>query len=212
LEPTYLTLPLPYPAANPNPYFPLTQGRIYYYESLDKNGKVVEKIAFNVSRATRTVLGVVCTEIRDTVTVDGMVHEDTRDWYAQKEDGSVWYFGEAVLNYENGKVENLDGSWEAGFDGAQPGMIMKAPSDFKVGDVYREELDVNNAEDYAVITSLNAKVTVPAGKFTCLKTENGTPITPDAVERKYWAPGFGSVLEENPMTGERLQLIKVMKD
>jgi hypothetical protein len=206
-----LTFAFSHIAKNPNPYFPLTQGRVYFYESRTEDGKL-EEIAFNVTRETRKILGVVCTEIRDTVTIDGEIHEDTRDWYAQTKDGSVWYFGEAVLNYENDKVANLDGSWEAGFDGAQPGLIMKAPSDFNVGDIYREEYDVNNAEDFAMIVSVATEVTVPAGTFTCLETENRNAIDPDAVERKYWAPGFGSVLEENQSTGERTELVNVVDE
>ncbi len=62
--------------------------------------------------------------VRDTVTVDGAVVEDTYDWYAQDTDGNVWYLGEDVKDYEDGKVVSTEGSWEAGVDGALPGIVM----------------------------------------------------------------------------------------
>jgi hypothetical protein len=68
--------------------------------------------------------------------LDRRIEEVALDWYAQADDGSVWYFGEGVSNYQDGAVDNTDGTWLAGKDGP-PAMIM--PANPQVGDVYRVE-------------------------------------------------------------------------
>ncbi|MDQ3227080.1 MAG: hypothetical protein M3Q50_10680, partial [Chloroflexota bacterium] len=68
--------------------------------------------------------------------LDGRIHEVALDWYAQADDGSVWYFGEDVFNYEDGAVADTNGTWLAGQDGPAA-MIM--PADPRAGDVYRPE-------------------------------------------------------------------------
>jgi len=68
--------------------------------------------------------------------LDGRMHEVALDWYAQADDGSVWYFGEDVFNYEDGVVADTNGTWIAGKDGP-PGMIM--PVDPQLGDAFRPE-------------------------------------------------------------------------
>ena len=64
--------------------------------------------------------------VRDTVTEDGELIEDTFDWYAQDAEGNIWYLGEDTAEFENGKLTTRGGSFEAGVDGAQPGVIMPA--------------------------------------------------------------------------------------
>ena len=71
--------------------------------------------------------------------------EDTRDWYAQDRDGNVWYFGEAVANYKDGKLVNYTGTWEAGVHGAKPGIVM--PANPMVGLKYQQEHAKGKAED-----------------------------------------------------------------
>ena len=56
---------------------------------------------------------------------DGALVEDTYDWYVQ-DAGNVWYLGEETKEYEHGKVVSTEGSWKAGVDGAQAGIIMPA--------------------------------------------------------------------------------------
>jgi hypothetical protein len=74
-----------------------------------------------VTSRTKTILGVRCVEVRDTVKIDGALKEDTLDWYAQHRDGTVWYFGEDTKEYEKGKVSSTTGTWMAGVRGALPG-------------------------------------------------------------------------------------------
>ena len=64
--------------------------------------------------------------------------EDTTDWYAQQDNGDVWYFGEIAQQFEDGILVGIEGSWTAGMDGAKPGLVMLANP--KVGDVYRQEV------------------------------------------------------------------------
>ena len=121
-----------------NPYFPITPGAKYIYEGETEDG--LERIEVEILAETRDVMGVTTTVIRDTVYLDGELIEDTFDWYAQDKEGNVWYFGEDSKEYENGAVVNTKGSWEAGVDGAQPGLIM--PANPQVGQTYRQEYRV----------------------------------------------------------------------
>ena len=83
--------------------------------------------------------------MHDVVTEDGAVVEDTYDWYAQDKDGNLWYLGEDTKEYEDGKVASTAGSWQAGVDGAEPGLIL--PAKPSVGMSYRQEYYKGEAED-----------------------------------------------------------------
>lgn len=193
-------------AAAPNPLFPLVPGTTYNFRSVDSEG--TETVEFNVTRDTRTIMGVTCVVVRDIVRLDGSLIEDTVDWFAQDRSGNVWYFGENTAEFEGGLITTTAGSWEAGMDGAKPGIIMFAQP--VVGKVYRQELFLGEAEDAAEVIALNETVTVPAGTYAnCLQTEDFTPIEPDGTEFKYYAPGIGNVLTINPETGKRSELISV---
>jgi len=189
-----------------NPYFPLKPGTTFIYEGTTEEGR--ERIVVKVTHKTKKILGVTCIEVRDTVTVDGEVVEDTLDWYAQDKEGNVWYFGENSKELEDGLIVSLEGSWIAGVDGAKPGIIMKAHP--AVGDLYRQEFSLGVAEDMAKVLSLNESVTVPYGSFTrCLKTREFTPLEPDAKENKFYARGVGFIKEINIVTGEHVDLIDI---
>ena len=139
-------------------------------------------------------MGIDAVVVRDTVTVDGAVVEDTFDWYAQDRAGNVWYLGEDVSNYEDGEVVDHDGSWEAGVDGALPGVVM--PAEPSVGDAYRQEYLAGEAEDMGEVIALDGEVEVPAGAFAeVVTTRDWTPLEPDVVEEKDYAPGVGLVRE-----------------
>lgn len=191
-------------AASPNPYLPLIPGRTWVYR------KPGETITVKVTSDTKVVQGVTTMIVTDIVFSDeGELIEDTVDYVAQHIDGSVWYFGELVKNFENGELANLDGSFTAGVDGAKAGIIMKAIP--RVGETYRQEFALNNAEDAAKVLSITASASVPGGSCsgTCLVTEDVTPLSPEHVENKYYAPGIGFLLEIDTSTGERLELQSV---
>jgi hypothetical protein len=189
-----------------NPLFPLTPGTTYLYEADTPDG--LETIEVSVTDQTREILGITCMVVRDTVTVDGELVEDTFDWYAQDGDGNVWYMGEDSKEYESGVVVSTAGSWEAGVDGAKPGIIMQA--DPQVGQVYRQEFYEGEAEDMGEVIALDVAVTLGDGTtYTCLQTRDFTPLEPDVNEYKYYAPGVGVVLEEVVDGDERVELVSV---
>ena len=189
-----------------NPYLPLVPGTRHSYEGTTDKGQ--ERIVVEVTRQTRTVMGWECVAVRDTVTLEGELVEDTTDWYAQHADGSVWYFGEETAEYSNGEVVSTAGAWEAGVDGAYPGVVM--PAQPKVGDSYRQEYYQGEAEDMADVLSVTATAEVPAGSYSdVLQTLDYTPLDPDLVEHKYYAPGVGFVLEVGIKGGtDRIGLVR----
>ena len=192
-----------------NPYFPLTPGTTFIYEGQTAGG--LEHVSFAVTHNTKVILGVTCVEVRDIVTIGGAVTEDTLDWFAQDTAGNVWYFGENTGELEDGRVVNIDGTFTAGIDEAKPGIIMQAHP--AIGDFYRQEFSLDNAEDNAEVLSLTEAVTVPFGAFTnCLKTEETTPLSPGALENKYYAPGVGNLLTVDLDSGDRSELKQIVTE
>lgn len=191
-------------AANPNPYFPLVPGSVRRYQSED------EEITVTVTEDTKAILGVTTIVVRDVVTEDGEVIEDTLDWYAQDMDGNVWYFGELARNFEDGELVDLEGSWTAGVDGAKPGVIMwSAP---QVGSVYRQEFALGDAEDMGEVVSTTVTLSIPTATCMadCVVTRDYTPLEPDVNELKAYAPGIGLIGELDLQSGDIVQLVEVI--
>jgi hypothetical protein len=190
-----------------NIYFPLTPGKVYTY--IAQTGDGSEDIVVSVLSETKIVAGVQCTVVRDIVSIDGQAIEDTHDWYAQDIDGNVWYMGEDVSNYENGKLIDKEGSFEAGVDGALPGIIMLAYPVLEMP--YRQEYYCGTAEDWGKVVAKGVSVTVPFGTFeNCIKTADWNGVEPDApVEYKYYAPGIGVIKEEVEDGSEVVELIGI---
>ncbi|MGH2708411.1 MAG: hypothetical protein ACRDJK_08975, partial [Actinomycetota bacterium] len=156
-----------------NPYAPFRPGAWWEYEKQTEEG--LERIRVEVLNKRREILGVGVTTIRDRVWLDGVVIEDTIDWLAQDKAGNVWYFGEISKNFEDGLLASLDGSWEAGKDGAKPGFWVKAKP--RKGELYRQEYALNNeAEDMVEVLDLDAREIVPfANGRRVLKTRDFAP-------------------------------------
>jgi hypothetical protein len=167
-----------------NEYFPMKPGTTFVYEGGAERGEMT------VTSDTKKVMGVQCVVVDHREWEGGKLIERTYDWFAQDKKGTVWYFGEDTKEYENGKVVSTKGSWEAGVDGAKPGIIM--PADPKVGQSYRQEYYPGEAMDMAKVLSLNASVTVPYGSFDrALETREWTPLQPGFSEKKYYVGGVG---------------------
>jgi len=189
-------------ADRPNAYFPLVPGSKRVYENEE------EIITVTVTKETREILGVEVIVVRDLVTdKDGDLVEDTEDWFAQDVDGNVWYFGEIAQNFEDGLLTDVEGSWTAGIERAKPGIVMPAVP--RTGQVYRQEFDLGNAEDAARVlgTGSNERTRAAACNSRCVVTLDFTPLEPGHLENKYYAPGVGLILEVNPETGERTELV-----
>jgi len=202
--------PADFVASIDNQYMPLFPRDTFVYEG--DTGEGLEHIEVEVLNEKREVMGVQCTVVLDTVTIDGEVVEVTYDWYAQDKEGNVWYFGEDSGEYEGGKLVGTQGSWEAGVDGAQPGIVM--PAQPVVGEEYRQEYYEGEAEDMAEVVSLDETESVAAGSFTgCLKTKEWTPLEPGVVEFKYYAPGIGLILETaGESESQRIGLLEISRN
>jgi hypothetical protein len=197
--------PADFVATIDNPYAPFAPGNRWVYENHGQEG--LERIEVEVLDETKTILGIEATVVSDRSFLDGVLIEDTRDWVAQDVEGNVWYLGELSMSFENGELAGIGGSWQAGVDGARPGLWIKgAPM---VGDLYRQELLLGEAEDAVEVLSLSEAVSVPEGDFqNCLQTRDFSPLEPDAVEHKFYAAGVGLVLEVDLETNERTELIE----
>jgi hypothetical protein len=176
-----------------NPYWPMRKGSRWVYRETDSEG-TKQRVVVTVTRRTKLIAnGVRARVVRDVVTEDGQPVEVTDDYYAQDRAGNIWYLGEATTEYENGKPTSTAGSFEAGVDGAQAGVIM--PAKPRVGLAYREEYYAGQAEDRARIVSRREQAEVPFGHFRrVLMTRNTNPLEPKSVEFKFYARGVGPVL------------------
>jgi hypothetical protein len=174
-----------------NPFMPFVPGTKYTYQVQTDEGNEVTEIT--VTSDTLKIIGVKCIVVIDVLKNDkGDVLENTIDWYAQDTDGNVWYFGEDTKEYVNGKVSSTAGTWKAGINGAQPGIVM--PGKPLLGIPYRQEYLFNEAEDMGKIISISETLTVPYGTFNnCIMTEEWSPLEPDVVEHKYYASGIGNI-------------------
>jgi hypothetical protein len=187
-----------------NPFLPFPVGATWIYESVTDEG--LETIVVTVLEETREIEGVECVSVQDTVSLNGEFVEDTTDWYAQDDEGNVWYFGEISFNYEDGWVENIDGSWLTGLDGAKPGIVMLG--DPSPGTTYRQEWLLGDAEDAATVIDDDATAVIGLGTFTgCVKTEDFLPPEPDALENKFYAEGIGFIHETKAGSDETVELI-----
>jgi hypothetical protein len=184
-----------------NPWLPFTPGSRWVYEA--GGGERNEVV---VTGQTRRIMGITATVVRDVETRNGALVEETSDWYAQDRDGNVWYLGEDTRAFRDGEPSPA-GSWEAGVNGAQPGIIMRA--DPQVGDAYRQEFYRGEAEDMGKVVRLGASETVPFRSFDgLLVTQDWTPLEPEVVEEKYYAKGVGLVLETTVRGGsDRNELV-----
>jgi hypothetical protein len=187
-----------------NPFFPLELGSIRSYagRQVDPDtGEVeTERNDLFATFEKHEVFGVETTVIRDTVYADGVLAEETLDWYAQDTAGNLWYFGEIVINFEYDDAGNFigtnnDGAWEAGVDGALPGLAMPAEPGF--GPAFYLEHALGVAEDESIVVGLDETVTIHRGSFEgVLKVLDSSVLNPDGAEFKFYAPGVGEIVEQ----------------
>jgi hypothetical protein len=174
-----------------NPYWPMEPGTKWVYTETDEDGK--HRIVVTVTDKTKQIAnGVEARVVRDVVS-NGEPIEITDDWYAQDSDGNIWYMGENTAEYEKGKLVTRAGSFEAGVDGAQAGIIM--PASPEPGQTYRQEYYKGKAEDEGEVLSLDRKAEVPAGYYPDTVLINDlNPLEPKVSELKFFAKGVGPVL------------------
>jgi hypothetical protein len=193
-----------------NPYWPMEPGSRWVYTETDEDGK--HRIVVTVTDKTKQIAnGIEARVVRDVVS-NGEPIEITDDWYAQDSDGNVWYMGEKTAEYENGKLVTRAGSFEAGVDGAQPGIIM--PANPEPGQTYRQEYREGKAEDEGEVLALNRQAEVPAGHYPDTVMINDlNPLEPKVSELKFYAKGVGPVLAVSVSgeAGDREELLSYTK-
>lgn len=191
-----------------NPYWPMDPGTRWTYRETDGDGTELEVVVV-VTTLTKVIAnGITARVVRDTVTEDGVIIEDTFDWYAQDADGNVWYLGEDTAEFEAGQIVSRGGSFEAGVDGALPGIIM--PANPLPGMKYRQEYYAGEAEDSGEVLSIGETAESPSGRYqNVLLTEDTTGLDPAILEHKYYAIGVGPVLVLDLAGGGREELLSV---
>lgn len=190
-----------------HPLVPLSSISLTVFKGVERDPDTGEKIKLRIeSRVldeTKRLAGVEVAVVEVKDFEDGELVERTLDYYAQHEDGSVWYFGEHVDDIEEGKVVGHKGQWLAGEKGAKPGIFM--PADPQVGDEFEQERAPGVAEDQSTVVGVGLEVTTPAGTFSdCIKTRDFAPLD-NVTEFKYYCPDVGLVREE-PADG-RIDLV-----
>jgi hypothetical protein len=193
-----------------NPYYPLRPGDRRVYRETAPDGtkqKIVDQVTDRTKRIADGVSArVVIARVTDRA---GKLVEYTEEWFAQDRAGNVWYFGEDTAKYENGKVDT-HGSFEAGVNGAEPGVQMPAVT--RAGMTYRLEGGfATGAADHTVILSVGREqVQVPYRYFRgTVMTRDFTPLEPRVSELWFYARGVGAVLALDISDGDhREELVK----
>ncbi|MFA6563405.1 MAG: hypothetical protein WCV00_15975 [Verrucomicrobiia bacterium] len=173
-----------------NPYFLLWPGHRLFL----RDGKAT--LVISVLNETKVVDGVKTRVVEEREMKDGKLAEVSRNYFAiSKTTGDVYYFGEDVDTYENGKVTGHEGSWLAGVNGATSGLMM--PGMPAVGDRYYQEVAPAVAMDRAEVVSLSETVATPAKSFErCLRTRESSGLK-NAGGDKLYAPDVGLVKDGN---------------
>jgi len=191
-----------------NKYFPLEPGTTMIYNGTSEDGESIRNV-FVVTNETKVILGMDTRIVHDDAYVKGEHEEKTDDWFAQDDEGNVWYMGEYTTDLTNG--DSHEGSWEAGKNGAMPGIVMEAQP--KVGDKYDQEVAKDVAEDKATVLNANETVCVPYGCFSeVIKTEDINPLEPDIVENKYYAQNIGEIKAEMVKGGSEVETLVQIKN
>lgn len=172
-----------------NPYLPLVPGTTFKY--VERLGRTTSDIEIAVTRETKDILGVRCIVVRERVWEKGKLTQTTDSWHAQDAERNVWIFGEDAREFlERGRV-NTEGSWEAGVDGAEAGIVM--PGTPTLGPAYRHGYLAGIAEDMAQIVGVADSASVPFGRFTaCVRTKEWSMLE-SGTDKKWYAPGVGLV-------------------
>jgi len=192
-----------------HPYWPMTPGTRWTYSETDGKGGTQQIVMVVTTTTKKLANGITARVVRDTATEDGQIVEDTNDWFAQDRAGNLWYLGEDTAEFENGTISTREGSFEAGKDGALPGIAL--PADPKPGMSYRQEYLEGEAEDNGEVLSIDAAGEVPYGEFTgALLTRDTSTIEPGLQEYKFYVKGVGPTLVlSSSLAGGRQQLLTV---
>jgi len=191
-----------------NPWFPLPPGTRWVYTGV-KDGKPSRDVV-TVTHAVKTIAGVPCIAVSDRLYLAGRLGERTTDWYSQDGSGNVWYFGEKTAELDaHGHVTSTSGTWQAGVDGARPGIYM--PAHPRVGQTAQQESYKGQAADHFRVIGVFRTV-VGSGAPNAVLTEEWTPLEPGTIDHKLYVRGIGTVLEQTEKGGdERNELVSLTR-
>lgn len=175
-----------------NRFFILEPGHQLVLESTS------EKVVITVLDQTKKIGEIVTRVVEEREEEDGQLKEISRNFFAVcKEHGDVFYFGEEVDDYENGKIVRHSGAWRADQKDSKAGIIM--PGTVLLGARHYQEI-APNAMDRAEIISDDVTLKTPAGTFkNCIKVEETSGLDPDEKCYKIYAPGIGLIQDEDPL-------------
>lgn len=173
-----------------NSFFILEPGYQLIFEG--KEGQDSVRLVITVLHETKKIGTTETRVIEENESVNGKTIEISRNYFVFcKETSSIYYFGEDVDMYENGKIVSHEGAWKA--EGKNKAGVMM-PGLILLGARYYQEMAPGVAMDRAEIISINEKLITPDGTFThCLKMEETTPLEPKNKEYKFYAPGIGLI-------------------
>jgi len=172
-----------------NPYLAIQPGRVL------KLAHGNERLTVSILADTETVDGVATGVLEEREEKEGKLIEVSRNFFAtDRKTGDVYYFGEDVDNYKDGRLINHDSAWRAGKKGARFGLMI--PGQPKVGDKFYQEIAPKVALDRVEVVSIDETVKTPAGTFHhCVHLRETTPLESD-VSHKYYAPGVGMIKDD----------------
>jgi hypothetical protein len=191
-----------------HPFVPLTSvpSKTFTGEEIDPETgkKIALRIEETVLTQSEQVSGVQVTIVKVDDYYDGELGKTTEDYFAQAPDGTVYYLGERVDEFQDGQVVGHEGAWLAEPNGNPPGLFMPpAPT---VGQTFNQEQIPGVAEAQSKVVAVDQTVTSASGTFAgCIQTED-RELLEEVVEQKYYCPGVGLVREEFP--GGHIDLVE----
>jgi hypothetical protein len=179
-----------------NPYLILQPGYQLAFAGIEDNEPLNTTVTvLNETKAAGD--GIVTRVVEERVTngQTGDLKEITKDYLAIcNQTNSVFYFGEDVDKYENGRLVDHEGSWLHGSDNARAGLIM--PGTILLGSRYYQEMAPGKAMDKSEIVGMNQTVNVPAGNFSgVIKMKETNDLEPGVEEDNLHAPGVGQIID-----------------
>lgn len=197
-----------------NRWFPMTQGTQFVYDGFTQEGanKIPHSLVFTVTDLTKEVAGVQTVVAYILDYSDHQLVEAEIAFYAQDNDGNVWFMGEYPEVYEFGEIVEAP-AWIPGLKGAKAGIVMKADPQLGRPSYAQGWGPAVNWSDRGRVVALNEEICVPV---TCyedvLVTEEFSQSEPNAFQIKYYAPGVGNIRvgwRGDDATREELELVEL---
>lgn len=155
-----------------------------------------EKVVITVLDETRKIGDVETRIVEEREEENGQLKEISRNFFAVcKEHGDVFYFGEEVDEYKDGRIVAHSGAWRADKENSKAGIMM--PGTVLLGARHYQEI-APTAKDRAEIVADDVGMETPAGIFrNCLRVEETSGLDPAEKGCKTYAPDVGLIQDED---------------